>query len=510
MSIISSLRANAQTLNVQSTATSIAGENIANVNNPDYARKRIELGETGATRTSQGIQGAGLKIQAITQLRDEVLDEQIVLEKISRSSLEAQSQYLQRLEVVYGEKINRDSALDTLNSGDTASTTSDGLSKNLDDFFNSFEELAANPTSLPLKQDVMSKATTLVEKFNTTASDLEDLSSNLQKNIENDVTRVNQLLESIGELNKNIARLEINDEGSAIDSRNQRQKQIEELASYINFTPRQNFFDSSMTDIIIKDASGLAIPIIDGSSVPALISFNSTTNTIEYPKTSQPLDITGGSIHGMISVRAESIPTLQTELNTLAHQLTVSVNSAYNPTYDDGTNPGPAFVTTGDFFARPATGSVATAATIALDLNPRQPDGYPAPPNDAVVPLSVDTLKTSVNAGGGNDLVRAVADLRDYEFASGNTDEFMTGTYFTFMEGVTTRLGNEVFKNEEQLENQTTLDNFLEQQRQSYSGVNMDEELTDLLKYQRSFQGTSRVINVLDSLLELVVAGLAR
>jgi flagellar hook-associated protein 1 FlgK len=47
-------------------------------------------------------------------------------------------------------------------------------------------------------------------------------------------------------------------------------------------------------------------------------------------------------------------------------------------------------------------------------------------------------------------------------------------------------------------------------QREELGGVNMDEEVTDLLRYQRAFQATSKVISTLDQLLELVVTGLVR
>ena len=103
-----------------------------------------------------------------------------------------------------------------------------------------------------------------------------------------------------------------------------------------------------------------------------------------------------------------------------------------------------------------------------------------------------------------------MAAISEYRYDGANSDEFFTGTFTEFIAGVTTRVGNEVVSTEEKLNNQEAIDEFLQMQRQSHSGVNLDEELTNLLQFQRSFQGTSRVINVLDSLLELVVSGLVR
>ena len=509
MSIISSIRSNAAALNVQSAAIQVAGDNIANVDDPNYARKRAVFGEKKIFRSAGFVQTGSINIERIEQVRDEVLDRQIVRETMSRYSLEAKKTFLDRLEAAYGERISRDDTLDTLETGDEASTTADGLSKNLDDFFNVFTELSSSPTSQALKEEVMTTAITLVDKFNDTAKTLEDLSADLQWNIENEIDDVNRILGEIAIMNDKIGSFEVGDFGSATDLRDERQKKIEELSQKINFEVIDNFTNPSMVDIEISDSSGLKAKMVKGSTFSSELSLDSSNNTITFPKTSSPMEITGGSIHGMLEVRRDSIPTLQGEIDQIAHQLVLSVNAAYNPEFDDGLSPGPNYITTGDFFARPATGASVTATTIALDTHPQQPQQFPSPPNDAVVALSADTIKATNQEGGGNEIASAVAAISEYRYDGENSDEFLTGTFSEFIAGVTTRVGNEVVSTEEKINNQKAVDEFLETQRQSYSGVNLDEELTNLLQFQRSFQGTSRVINVLDSLLELVVSGLA-
>ena len=376
MSIISSLRSNAAALNVQSAATSVAGENIANVNDPSYARKRAIFGEKQIFHAAGLVQTGSINLERIEQVRDQVLDRQIVRESMSRYSLEAKKKFLDRVETAYGEKISRDDALDTLGSGDEASTTADGISKNLDDFFNVFSELASSPTSQALKEEAMTKASTLVDKFNDTANTLENLSADLKWNLENDLEDVNRILGEIAVLNDKIGSFEVADFGSATDTRDERQKKIEELAQKINFEVTQNTSNPSMVDIEMRDSLGHKAKVVRGSTFSSQLSLDPNNNTITYPKTSSPIEITGGFIHGMLAVRKDSIPTLQQEIDQIAHQLVLSVNAAYNPEYDDGLSPGPDFVTTGDFFVRPPTGTSVTATTIALDTSLSNPKHF--------------------------------------------------------------------------------------------------------------------------------------
>ena len=510
MSIISSLRSNAAALNVQSAATRVSGENIANVNDPSYTRKRAIFGEKQIFHAAGFVQTGSINLERIEQVRDQVLDRQIVRESMSRYSLEAKKKFLDRLETAYGEKISRDDKLDTIDSANEASTTADGLSKNLDDFFNVFTELASSPNSQALKEDVIIKANTLVDKFNDTATKLTDLSADLKTNLENDLKDVNRILGEIAILNDKVGSFEVADFGSATDLRDQRQKKIEELGKKINFEVTENFANPSMVDIEMSDSLGQKAKVVRGSTFSTELSLDPHNNTITYPKTPSPIEITGGSIHGMLEVRKDSIPALQGEIDQIAHQLVLSVNSAYNPEYDDGLSPGPDYITTGDFFVRPPSGGSITASTISLDTHPQQPKEFPSPPHDAVVALNADTIKASDQEDGGNEIALAVAAISDYRYDGTNSGEFLTGTFTEFIAGVTTRVGNEVVSTEEKLKNQEAVDEFLENQRQSYSGVNLDQELTNIMQFQRSFQGTSRVIKVLDSLLELVVSGLVR
>ena len=110
-----------------------------------------------------------------------------------------------------------------------------------------------------------------------------------------------------------------------------------------------------------------------------------------------------------------------------------------------------------------------------------------------------------------NDLALAIGELVDKKvFNASDTDPTQGFEFREFVAFIGASVGAQTQAVEQDLDSQEVLESFLQEQRQSYSGVSIDEEMTDLLRFQRSFQGTSRVISVLDSMLQEVVTGLVR
>ena len=92
--LFASLSASVQALTAQSRALEISGKNLANVNNASYARQRIQFGDLGTVQTAQGPESMGLQALSVQQLRDALLDKQVM----SESSL---SSYYTTLQSAY-------------------------------------------------------------------------------------------------------------------------------------------------------------------------------------------------------------------------------------------------------------------------------------------------------------------------------------------------------------------------------------------------------------------------
>src|SRR6185312_7446204 len=109
-----------------------AGRNLANVNNPNYARQRIIFGDRGTVQTPLGAQSLGLEAKQVEQMRDFLLDRQVVREKSLLSSYETQQSAYQNAQAGLGQSIDRTGETDS--SGAAGAGT--GISESLSDFFN--------------------------------------------------------------------------------------------------------------------------------------------------------------------------------------------------------------------------------------------------------------------------------------------------------------------------------------------------------------------------------------
>ena len=467
--LVSSLNQAVRSLQAQSRGVEIAGRNLANVNNPDYARQRVLFGDRGMVVTAQGAQSLGIEAKSVQQIRDDLLDRQLARELGRGASLQAESDAYERGEALLGESIDR------TESADKVAASGQGLTAVLTEFFNAFQAVAARPTDLGERQNLVQRADILAERFRVTDERLDQLQQDIGAQIDVEVDDANRLLSTVADLNAQIGRYEINAPGSAVDLRDQRQAAVEKLAGLIGAETRANASAAGQIDVFVRDASGNPLVLVDHASVVAPVS----SDGAQLLAGSSPIALSGGSIQGRFAARDGSIQTLRDRIDAFAAQLAVSVNSVYNPTG-----------ATGDFFTYD---QAAPAAGLRLASG-----------------LSAATLKTSDGGSAGdNTLALAVAALATKKFSTASGD-LVDGSFSQFYGGVVSDFGRSVSTAEGRLEDQKSIEALVREQRQSVSGVSLDEEMTDLMKYQRAFQASSRVITVIDELLNTVVNGLVR
>lgn len=467
--LFASLNSSVKALTAHSRAIEITGKNLANVNNPEYARQRVVYGDRGTVITATGAESLGLEALGVEQLRDSLLDRQVMREIALKSFFEAEQGGYQRAQAGLGQSIER-----ATGAGATGATGATGLAAALDDFFNAFQSFAARPTDSGERQTLLQKSAILTDRFQLADTRLTQVQSDLNAGIATDVADVNRLLGTIAGLNSQIGRFEINAPGSAVDLRDQRQARLEELAGKLPVEIRNG--DDGQVQVVTRDGAGADIVLVDRAVVQGSVSFDGTQLLAGAAGT--PVALTGGSMKGALSARDGAIATLRTDLNQLARQIVTSVNAAYNPSGASG-----------DFFASTGT----TAATIAL-----------------VGTMTATTLKASEGgAAGDNAVARAVAQLANTAFATAGGDH-IDGTFSGFFGKTVSKLGQALAAANSRAADQTNIEQLVRSQRDGVSGVSLDEEMADLMKYQRAFQASSRVFTVMDDLLDVVVNRLGR
>jgi len=467
--LYASFNSTVKALGAHSRAIEIAGKNLANVDSPGYARQRVLYGDRGTVLTPTGAESLGLEALGIQQMRDQLLDRQVLREISAKASFEAEQSGYRRAQAGLGQSIDR-----TRDASD-ATATGKGVAGAIDGFFNAFQGFAANPTGVGERQVLIQQALILGDRLRQTDGRLAQTQSDLGAGIAGNVADANRLLATIAELNGQIGRFEVNLPNSAVDLRDQRQAKLEELAAILPIEVRDQA--GGQVQVVVKDGGGADVPLVDLATVQGVIAFSGSTVTGGTPATA--LALASGAVKGALNARDGAVQALRDQLDLVARQLVTSVNAAYNPP------PGP-----GSDFFDPA-GLTAATFTAAAGLTPAG-------------------LRSGVSvAAGDNTIAIAVAALATRPFATASGD-LIDGTYGGFFSQSVSNLGQALAGANSRVEDQTNIERLVRSQRDAVSAVSLDEELADLMKFQRAFQASSRVFSVIDDLLDNVVNRLGR
>ncbi len=467
LGLFGTLNLGARSLEVQQQGSEVTGQNLANVNNPAYARQRLVTQTSTPMNTPIGQEGTGVQAIAIQQVRDALLDSRIQAEGSVSGSLTAQQSALQNAEAALGEQLDTGA---TGTSGAGAGSTQNGLAEGLSNLFNGFQSLSTNPSSLSQRQVVIQNAQDLATQFNQVNSQLTDVRDGLNTSIQNDVTAANQDLSDIADLNKQIITAE-QAGGTPNDLIDQRQAKIEDLAGKVNITATAQA--NGGVDINIG-----GVDMVNGvKSLDSLQAFDNGGGQIlvRAQTAGTTLNLTGGSIQGNIDARDGALATLQTNVNMLASQLIIQVNTVYSAGYDLNGNSGQIFFTGNN------ASTIGVNSALANNPSQFQAAGAPNAPGDNTVALQLAQLADQAQVGLGNQTF------------SQNFSQTVAG------------IGSAVSTVNDQIANSDSVSQMLQNQRSSYSGVSLDEEMTNLMQYQKAYQASAELISTINSMLMTVL-----
>lgn len=456
-------------MSTQRAGVEVAGQNLANVNNPAYARQRVNIATSLTIGSAFGPQGTGADAVSIQQMRNAILDNQIQAEASNRGSLSAQQTALQYTQAALGTQIDR------MASGAEGAAAAQGvggghsLGDSMSELFNAFQSLSTNPTSMAERQTLLMKAASLSLQFNQLDSRLTNLRASVNATIQSETGVANQLLTDIAALNEMITTAEATSGGTANDLRDTRQARLEELAKYVKLDLSNG--NGSAVNISI---GGVAM-VTDNQVADTLESFDAGGGQVLIRATTAgtTLALTGGSLQGTIEARDGAITTLQSDVNYLANALITAVNQVHAAGYSITGSTGASFF----------TGSGAADMAVNGSLL-----------ND---PSLVQAAGVS-GAAGDNQNALQLAQLDKNVFLFGQTfNQFYGQTVAAF--------GQELSTVNTQVGDQQTIENMLLTQRDSIGGVSLDEEMTDLTRFQKAFAASARLITTVDEMLETVV-----
>lgn len=469
LGLFGTLNLAARSLQTQMTGVEVSGQNLANVNTTGYSRQRVDIQTSPSITTGIGSEGTGANATAIQQLVNSLLNDQIQSQSSVSGYWNAQQSGLQTAQTNLGEFLNGTGSTSGTSSTDGASSS--GLSSQLNGLFSAFQSLATSPTSLTARQALINQAQNLASTFNQVDSQLNGQRTSLNTSIGNDVGSANKLLTDIASLNSEISYASFTG-GTANDLLDAREKDLENL--------------SQLTNVTTSTGTNGAVNISIGGQ--SLVSGNQVMDTlktydagggqllVQTATGGVPLTLTGGSIQGSIDARDGALATMQASVNTLAATLITQVNTIHSGGFSLTGGTG------ANFFNGNGSSSISVNAALANDPSLVQASG-------------------SVTATGDNAVAFSLAQLATTSQSALNNQTF-GGDY----SAAVASLGNALQTANDQVSNQTVVTTMLNTQRGSVSGVNIDEEMTNLMSFQRAYQASAKLVSTVDQMMQTVLA----
>jgi len=437
-------------LGAEQSALNATTNNVANVNTPGYSRQRPDLVENDPVVVGSVTYGTGVSLRQLESLRDPILQVRIQEETQQQGQLNASVTAMQQAQSQF-----------TTSSGD--------IGTEISNFFTSLDQLSTDPTNLSLRQGVLTAAGNMATAFNNTANNLSQQRSNLDLEVSQDVKQINVLTGQIATLNNQISQLQgVHQDASALVD--QRDVLIGQLSGLIDVSTIQS--DNGLT---LTTSNGTAL-VVGGQSFALSTQTNAAGMQDVY---GQGADITtklsGGDLAGILQVRDQTIPALLSNLDTLAAGLANALNTANKGGFDLSGNAG------GNLFVAPPASGQGAASSLALQIT-----------DPALIAASSD------GTPGSNGNLAAFSAVHDQPVAGGQTPT-------NYYSSIVFNVGNAVANGSAELSSSQLILNQLQDQRNSISGVSLNEEAANMVQYQRAFDAAAQVITTINDMLYTVI-----
>lgn len=491
MSITAIFNSAGTSLAAQRAALDVTSENISNVNTEGYSRQRVIM-ETGQTITQNGLPvGGGVKVASVQRIYDNVLNKQINDGTSLQGNNDSKLQTLQQVEPYLNEI-----------SGNSIGDAMQGLS-------DSWQSLTLNPAGISERQTVLGKAQILVDTFHQVSDGITNAQFFADQSLTAVAIDVSSKAREIADLNIQIRTTEVAS-GNANELRDRRDLLIQNLSKQVGVSYAEQ--PDGMMDVKLLGGE----TIVSGQQYATLYSNavgpGVTTNEIHITALGAPplatdpggdanvtatvggSDNSKGSIGGLLYARDKAMPDYLAKLDELAYNISYQVNTQHAA----GWNLNNA---TGINFFTPATAGTPPVLSAAYY-------GYSSTINVAITnsnEIAAADANPLIGGTGNNKNALLLAGVANKQVAFSGGVMSTTANYYN---ALVANIGVDVQGSKNLSAQNEAFVKQLNNLRASNSGVSLDEELTNLIKYQKAFEGASKVIStasqMMDTLLGLI------
>ena len=543
MGLFSLLNVGTRGLQAAQLGMDIAGQNISNADVEGYSRKRLNMTADYRKDSTFGQMGFGVDVINITRMRNTFIDQQIRQQTQQVGYYTEANDAYQSIESVFTEP------------------TETGLNTYMNQFFDSWQNLANNPADTSARTMVKTNGEILTGVFHNLATQMSDYKQSRNTEIVSRVAKVNEISKEIFNLNTEIASVEISNQ-HANDSRDKRDKLLKDLSQLIDIdTTENNLGQVTVTtggSIIVSPAYQQDIETTT-STYSAADGTTITDIGMRFADSKRTYVPSSGELKGLLDSRDVVVPEYQKKLDTLANALVAKINETHVRGYNlngvsgidffDPSSTGASDISLSasilsnvQNIAAAAGGEILTAPPTPITLTYGIPAylGYTNIDKNSVIvtagsatlvenidyqinyrtgfiqtlhagydttPLSVNFKYTSGNSEGPGSNANAVAISQLREDLTMDNDNLgnPTSSFSEFYAAFIGRLGLDHNEATSNLDSRNQLVKQYETQQDSVAGVSLDDEMTEIIKFQHVYQASARLITTTSEMLDILL-----
>lgn len=447
------------------TAIDLTGTNIANVNTPGYTRQRAVF--DSVTNSTMGANQAqtGVVIKGIERIYDRFLATQIALQTHAFAYSGTYREQLSRVEVIFNNY-------------------QDGIGTLMNNFWGSLGDLSMNPTGQIERVAVLSDAQILAESFRSAGEQLVNQQEAANEEIVDFVREANGHISTVVDLNEKIMQT-MAGQGSLNDLLDKRTEAINRLAELINFSVMESA-DGSVS-LFLADGTPLVLGMESWRLELTVDENNTAFFNVSVEGSNNPrAPLSGGRIAALLEARDRIIGGPEGYLQRLDDFVRVfagEINRIHADGYDSYQGTGR------DFFVRSEDPAIAYSWLTTMAVNP-----------DIVADVGRIAASSSVSGDGINAL--RMGALKDAVVTLGDRETTFNNHYATFIAGV----GRDVADSGRLFSHHQSLMSQMINKREEVSGVSIDEEMINLVRFQMGYQASARLISAADELIQTLLA----
>jgi flagellar hook-associated protein 1 FlgK len=487
MSLFSTLNTANSALSAQQRAMEVTGQNVANVNTDGYSRQRVDLQSVGGTpvpamySVSNQV-GSGVDSDTVIRIRDAFLEAQAQVSHAGVADLTVQSGTLSQVEQAFREP------------------GTSGIQAQMTNFWAGFSDVANNAKDVGARTQLLERAQTLVAGLHSTMGTLDSQWSQSHDSVQTLLTDVNATTAQIADLNQSILRA-TQSKLNSNELQDKRDSLVVHLAEQVGATATQmddgtlNVVVSGMTLVSGSNAINLALTGAHAAGDLTAVPPTAAAPTIVTVPGNAQVRV-GGSAAGQLTTMGTIIPDYQKQLNAVAQQLADQVNTVHATGYDlTGTAGGALF----------DDGSGGTAAVTAANIGVAVTD----PKKLAVAGLSPSAAGGTQNPDGTWTKVSSDHDTADklYQLRLGLLQpdgSYADGADADYRKMIVA-LGVQSATATDSLTTRSVVSTQVDASRESTSGVNIDEEMTNMLQFQHAYSAAGQVVSTIQSMMDTLI-----